>query len=503
VLDVRNMSKTFVGQRALDGVDFDVRPAEVHALVGHNGSGKSTLVKILAGYYTPDAGSPPVRVGDQELPSGDPDAARGAGLRFIHQELGLVEQLTVLENLRLGARWQTGRFRRIHWAKERRAAREALDRVGLRAHPDVLVADLGAVQRTQVAVARALQEGAGGARILFFDEPTATLPGSEVERLFEVIRSTVEQGVGVVYISHRLEELGQIADRVTVLRDGRVVGSGPQSEFDRPRLVELIVGRSGAVRSGPVPAAAARSGEPLLRFDRVSAAEIEDMSFAVHPGEVVGMAGLVGSGVHDVPGVMFGNVALTGGTVQIAGEPVERLTPHDLAQRRVAVLPSARALRSVLALTVRENLTLPDLQPLWRGGRLRLREERAISRRLVERFGVRPQQPERLLAQLSGGNQQKVSIAKWMRTEPRVLVLEEPTQGVDVGGKAEVLELLRQAATNGLGILICSSDLEDLAGICNRVLIVRGGRIGGELSGTDLTEETIAEECYRDEFAAA
>ena len=496
MLAVRRLSKTFVGQRALGGVDFDVRPAEVHALVGHNGSGKSTLMKILAGYHQPDSGSGPIEVGGKPLPPGDPDASHQAGMRFIHQELGLVDRLTVLENLRLGGSWDTGRGRKIHWKREREYARRSLQRVGLKAHPDVLVADLGAIQRTQVAVARALQDSAD-ARLLFFDEPTATLPAAEVDRLFELIRGTVAEGIGVVYVSHRLAELPEIANRITVLRDGLVVGSGNMRDFSRDRLVELIVGTAPHRTMSAFVPSPESEGSEYLRFEDVYGGEIAGMSFSIGPGEIVGMAGLVGSGVHDVPSTLLGQARVKRGSIRVDGVDVHDLNPHELIALRVAVLPSARSLRNIPSLPVRENLTLPDLHPLWGRGHLRLREERRVAKGLISKFRITPPQTERIVAQLSGGNQQKVSIAKWMRLAPKLLVLDEPTQGVDVGGRAEILEILRQAARDGVAILICSSDLDDLAEVCNRVLVVRGGRIGSELSGSDLTQERIAEECYR------
>jgi ribose transport system ATP-binding protein len=493
VLEVRNLSKTFLGQRALDGVDLNVRPAEVHALVGHNGSGKSTLIKLLSGFHQPDPGGA-VSVAGEPLKPGDPAASRRAGLRFIHQELGLVDELTVLENLRLGGVYETGRGGRIRWRAERRRARESLARVGLNAHPDVPVSELSPVQRTQVAVARALGDEPG-ARVLFFDEPTAMLPHSEVERLFGLIRRTVEAGLGVVYISHRLEELPQIADRVTVLRNGRVVGSGTEAEFGKDRLVELIVGSAVARAARSQRAVRALDDAAGLRFEHVAAGRLEDASFIVSPYEVVGMAGLAGSGVHDVPRVLLGREPLRSGAILAEGAA---LAPEELVRRRIAVLSSERALKNIATMSVRENLTLPELAPLWRGGRMRLREERAVARDLIERFGVRPAEPEKPLMELSGGNQQKVAVAKWLRTRPRLLVLDEPTQGVDVGGKAEILDLLRAAARDGVGVLICSSDLEDLEIVCDRVLVVREGRVGGELRGAQITRERVSEECYRD-----
>ncbi|MHB1536913.1 MAG: sugar ABC transporter ATP-binding protein [Solirubrobacteraceae bacterium] len=509
VLLVRRLSKTFVGERALEEVSFDVRRAEVHALVGHNGSGKSTLIKILAGYHQPDdpRGASTVEVAGEALRPGDPGASHAAGLRFIHQELGLVERLTVLENLRLGATWMTGRGGHIRWGPERQAARALLERVGLDVHPEALVSDLGAVQRTQVAVARALQDE-DRVRVLFFDEPTATLPGSEVDRLFAVISSTVARGIGVVYVSHRLEELPRIADRVTVLRDGRVVGSGAQTDFARERLVELIVGGDRPRHSAPrsksdaAPDGAAEE-RGRLSLDGVHGGELRGASLAVHGEEIVGVAGLVGSGVHDVIGLLLGRVALSAGSVSVAGRDLERLDPHEMLRRRVAVLPSSRTLKSVPSLSVRENLTLSSLAPLWRHGRLQLRREREVAAEQLERFNVLPRDPERPIAQLSGGNQQKVTVAKWLRTDPRVMVLEEPTQGIDVGGKQEILDLLRESARRGLAILVCSSDLEELELVCDRVLVIRRGCIGAELTGSAITRERIAEECYMEQVAHA
>jgi ribose transport system ATP-binding protein len=497
VLEVAGVSKTFVSQRALIGADLVVGPGEVHALVGHNGSGKSTLIKILSGFHEPDDDGGTITVSGEELRTGDPDDARRLGLRFIHQELGLVDSLTVLENVRLGSEYDAGRLGRIRWRHERRRTREIIGRVGLAANPDALVATLSPVQRTQLAVARAL-DGEDSARVLFFDEPTATLPDSEVARLFAVIRQLKEHGLGIVYISHRLEELPQIADRITVLRNGRVVGSGPQAEFSRDRLVDLIVGGAAAAHEAVKQESTGPTGAPCLTFDGVAAGELVDATFTVAAGEIVGAAGLAGSGVHDIAGALLGRVPLDAGAVVVEGASLTRCDPSDIAGRSVAVLPSERSLKSIPSFSVRENLTLPQLGPLFQGGRWRMRQERAVARDLISRFNILPPDPERRLAELSGGNQQKVAVAKWLRTRPRVLVLDEPTQGVDVGGKAEILDLLQSAAREGLGVLICSSDLEDLELVCERVLIVREGRIAAELTGDEIKRERISEECYRE-----
>jgi ribose transport system ATP-binding protein len=499
-MSVTDVSKTFVSTRALDAVTFTVEPGEVHALVGHNGSGKSTLVKILAGFHKPDAGSGVFEVDGETIPYGDSDACHRAGLRFIHQELGLLDDLTLLENLRLGDAYETGPGWRIHWRAERARAREILAIVGLRLDPGVKVAQLTPIERTQVAVARALQSEEA-VRVLVLDEPTATLPSSEVDKLFELIQRTIEHGVGIIYVSHRLEEIQAISNRVTVLREGRAVGSGPTAEFGTARLVELIVGEAAgeSVPSAAREASRSREAGEVLRFEEVEAGELRGASFAVQAGEIVGMAGLAGSGVHDVPAVLLGQLEIDSGEVRVAGEVVERPEPADLRTRGVAVLPSARNLKGIPELTIRENLTLADLGPISRSGgwNLDLGGERREVREMIKRFDVRPPEPEKPLAELSGGNQQKIAVAKWLRVDPDLLVLDEPTQGVDVGAKAEILELVADAASQGVAAVLCSSDLDDLAAICSRVLVIRGGRIAAELTGDRINREAITEECYR------
>ncbi len=499
-MSVADVSKTFVSTRALDGVSFSVEPGEVHALIGHNGSGKSTLVKILAGFHKPDAGSGEFRVGDVQVPYGDSEAGHRAGLRFIHQELGLLDDLSLLENLRLGDAYLTGPGWRVRWGAERRRAREILDLVGIDLDPETLVSELSPIERTQLAVARALQDEEA-VRFIVLDEPTATLPSSEVSKLFELIRRMLALGVGIVYVSHRLEEIHAIANRITVLREGRVVGAGPSSEFDNARLVSLIVGSSAgeAVPSAAREATRERDEGEVLRFEAVSGGELREASFAVQGGEIVGVAGLAGSGVHDVPGVLLGRVGIAAGRVVVAGTEVPRPDPASLRPLGAAVLPSARHLKGIPDMTIRENLTLADLAPITRGWNLDLGGERREAAELCERFDVKPPEPEKPLAELSGGNQQKVAVAKWLRVDPDLLVLDEPTQGVDVGAKAEILDLVAVAASAGVAVVLCSSDLDDLEAICSRVLVIRGGRVAAELTGARINRESITEESYRSE----
>jgi ribose transport system ATP-binding protein len=482
LMSVADVSKTFVSTLALDRVSFDVGAGEVHALIGHNGSGKSTLVKVLAGFHKPDSGSGPFAVESRHIPYGDPEAVHRAGLRFIHQELGLLDDLTLLENLRLGDSYLTGRGWRVRWGAERRRAAAALAIVGLDLDPDIKVAELTPIERTQIAVARAMQDEAA-VRVVLLDEPTATLPSSEVTKLFELIRRMTARGVGIVYVSHRLEEIETIADRVTVLREGRVVGAGAGEA---------------------VPAAAreaTRSGDEadLLDFQAVTAGELREAEFTIRTGEIVGVAGLAGSGVHDIPGVLLGRVPIDSGHVVVAGRVVDDPDPSKLRPLGAAVLPSPRNLKGIPELTIRENLTLADLRPLTRGWNLDLRRERREVAEIVDRFDVKPREPEKPLAELSGGNQQKVAVAKWLRIEPDLLVLDEPTQGVDVGAKAEILDLVAKAAADGLAVVLCSSDLDDLEAVCSRVLVIRGGHVAAELTGERINRKTITEECYRSE----
>jgi ribose transport system ATP-binding protein len=503
LMSVADVSKTFVSTRALDRVDFSVRAGEVHALIGHNGSGKSTLVKILAGFHKPDAGSGAFVVDGTQLPYGDPEAVHRAGLRFIHQELGLLDDLTLLENLRLGDHYLTGRGWRVRWGAERRRAAEVLAIVGLDLDVETKVVELTPIERTQVAVARAMQNEAA-VRVVLLDEPTATLPSAEVTKLFDLIRRMTARGVGIVYVSHRLEEIEEIADRITVLREGRVVGAGPRAEFDNARLVSLIVGsHAGEVVPGSAREATREhaEGEDLLDFQAVTAGELREADFTVRTGEIVGVAGLAGSGVHDIPGVLLGRVPVEAGHVVVAGRVVDDPDPSKLRPLGAAVLPSPRHLKGIPDLTIRENLTLADLRPLTRGWSLDLRRERREVAELVERFDVKPREPEKPLVELSGGNQQKIAVAKWLRIEPDLLVLDEPTQGVDVGAKAEILDLVASAAADGLAVVLCSSDLDDLEAVCSRVLVVRAGRIATELTGARINRKTITEECYRSEKA--
>jgi len=515
-LELHDIRKTFPGQVALKGVDLVVEPGEVHALVGHNGSGKSTLIKVLAGFHAPDPGTGSCVIAGTPVRLGDTDAVRRLGVRFIHQGLGLLDDLTVLENLRLGpGLYQTAPGWRIRWRRERARVRQALERVGMaEVSADEYVRNLTAVQKTGVAICRALY-GEDNASVFVFDEPTATLPDDEVERLFTIIRQLAARGMGVVYVSHRLEEIYSVADQVTVLREGEVIAFGPVATIPRDRLVALITGTAGGDDQGSEPdpglppqvrpAASSRSaareqnGSAALELSEVVSKECAGLSFAIRAGEVLGLAGLAGSGVHDVPALLLGQSTLRSGSIRRLGAEVHGLNPRQLRQLGVAVLPAAIDQKAITSMSVRENVTLCSLGPYYRNGLLRHRAEFADVVDDLHRFEVRPARPDMPLASLSGGNRQKVCVAKWLRTSPQVLVLDEPTQGVDVGGKEEILKILKDAAhQQDVAIVVCSSDLDDLEGLCDRVLVVRRGRVTDELTGREIVREEILRRSYAD-----
>ncbi|HVY50353.1 MAG TPA: sugar ABC transporter ATP-binding protein [Devosia sp.] len=504
VLSVRNLSKTFGGERALSGVSFDVAPGEVHGLLGKNGSGKSTLVKILAGFHAPDEGgemrfngelvSLPLRPGDY----------RRLGMSFVHQNLGLVPSLTVLENLRLVQLTSNTRGF-IDWRAEERAAQKALDRFGLDLDPHERVDRITPVQRALLAIVRAFEESelaraqTGRPGLVLLDEPTPFLPESGVRQLFGLVRSITASGSSVVFISHDIDEVMEITDRITVLRDGVVAGELQRSEATHGRVVEMIVGRSIDRTRLPLQQEAAQ--RPLLAQVReLSGTMLDRVSLSLRRGEIVGLTGLIGSGYEEVPYLLFGARAGTGGDIAFDGEqPMSQaaITPRLAIERGMALLPADRQGASgVDSLSIVDNMLLPDVSRFFRGGRMRNGEMLRVAAELGVRFEVRPNDPSLKLSALSGGNAQKVLIARWMHRTPTLLLLDEPTQGVDVGTRQQIFAALRQAAAEGMTIVCASSEAEQLALICDRVLVFARGRISREIAGAGLTKDEISAACY-------
>jgi ribose transport system ATP-binding protein len=503
VLAATAVSKTFGLRRVLDAVDLEVLPGEAHGLAGQNGSGKSTLIKVLAGYHAPDPGAGTLSMGGREVPL--PLAAgqsRKLGLSFVHQDLGLVDTGTVLENLRLGD-YETGFGRRISWRRERRAAAQGLEEFGVHVHPDTLVGDLREIDRALVAILRALEQiKHSDAGLLVLDEATAYLPQDGIARLVAAIAEIKSRGFGVLFVSHRLDEMLELCDRVSVLRDGRLVTTQPTDTLTEESLIHAILGRDlGELYPEPHHS----SEEVVLRASGLRTAILDGLDLEVRAGEIVGLTGLAGMGWEEVPYAVFGSVPDTEGSVAISGREhdMHGFTPDRAIPAGLALVPANRLRDGVVGeASATENITLPTLREHFRRGVLRRGEEVRAAEELMTRFEVRPLDSAQPLGSFSGGNQQKMLLAKWFATEPRVLLMHEPTQGVDIGTKRQIFESMRDAAESGMGIVMASAEVEDLAHLCDRVLVFRDGRVASELRGGALSAERIVEHSFRTSAAA-
>lgn len=486
-LQVEGVSKTFPGQLALKEADLELRRGQVTALLGENGSGKSTLIKILAGYHRPDPGWQAWADGEP-FQLGSPSAARAAGLRFIHQDLGLVGELDVIDNLALGDRY-VGRA----WLRRKTEAAEAsrlLSEYGLEIDPRVPLESLQPAEQTIVAVVRALRDNLDGL-VLVLDEPTGSLSAPEVARLFEVIRKVRDRGGSLLYVTHRLQEVFEIADQVVVLRNGERVGAAPTSELTEKDLVQMLVGRSvDSVFPDPPPSGAAVS----LSVKGISGEILDDVSFEVREGEVLGIAGITGSGREELPYLLFGVRPWSEGSVEVGKRRFDAMTIADAMKAEMVFAAADRQRDSAIPeMTIRENLTLPRIPSRGPMRWLGIRRERAEVWEWLNRLDIKAGDPERPLSTLSGGNQQRVVLARWLRCEPKIMLLEEPTRGVDIGAKAEIYQLIVEAAKAGATAVIFSSDAEELAAICDRVLVLREGRVVAELATDSLSEQAVVE----------
>lgn len=490
-VEIRDASKNFSGQCALDRVSLTLYKGEIHALVGANGSGKSTLIKVLAGVHRPESGSV-VRVRGEELELGSARASHAAGFRFIHQDLGLVDELDIAENLALGTATQNKLW--VSNRNEWRRARATLRKHGVELDPRRLVASLKPSEKSVVAIIRAVEDSLEGEGILVLDEPTAALPAEEVRHLIGLVRRLRDQGVAILYVTHRLQEVFEIAQTVTVLRDGVLVGTVPIDEVQGDRLVEMILGRKlDAYQASEV----ADRGEPVLEVADLSGDAIANVTFTIRAREVVGLTGLIGSGYESVLGTVFGAVPATAGTVRVRRRSLRRSTPKAAIAAGIAYAPAERRTRGAMAdWTVRENLTLPRLRPQGILRRLSRRGESADALHWLERLQVKPTDSEVPFASLSGGNQQKVVIGRWLRCAPAVFLLDEPTIGVDAGAKVAIYRELRSAADAGAAVIIASSDAEELATVCSRILIFAQGRIIEERS-MPMTADEIVVACMQ------
>ncbi|MET4639269.1 sugar ABC transporter ATP-binding protein [Mycetocola sp. 2940] len=486
LVTIEGIVKDFPGNRALDDVSLSVHSGEVVAVVGHNGSGKSTLVKILAGVYTSDGGT-------VEL-SGDD--GQQTGLHIIHQDLGLASELNGIENLGIVKYHGASAFAPFKRKQEREHAIELISRFGDPFDVEVPIGTLAPAQRSIIAIARALDGWEHPRNVLILDEPTEALHASEVRVLFDAVKKLAAEGAGVIFISHRLDEVLEIADRVIILRDGRKVADELSSTLDHDKLVSYVTG----VPIGVAEVGSSRRprGEVALQVEGLVGGALDGIDLTLYAGEVVGVAGVLGSGREALPACLFGATPATATAFTLDGKRYENRAPRESIRRGMAFVPGDRAkFGSVRPLTARENVTLPELKSLTtRFGALNLTEERAVTADLIDRYGVKPPRAEQVFSQFSGGNQQKLVFAKWLRNRPTVILLEEPTQGVDIGAKQALYDAIDEAASTGAAVLVCSSEAKELVRVCDRVLVLRNGRISAEFSGDQLTETRLVMEGY-------
>jgi len=495
-LAIQDLSKTFPGGKALDGVTFDVRRGAVHGLLGGNGSGKSTLVKSLAGVQGADPGGM-VNVGESSVGSDavTPTWARAAGLRFVHQNPGVFPDLTVEENIAIGDAMPST----VGWLRRdvmRRRAARLLEHFGINAAPTDKVGDLRLADQTMVAIARAMQdhlEGREALSALVLDEPTASLPREEVTVLLDAVRAVAASGVAVIYISHRLDEVLDICSDITVLRDGQHVLTQTTEGLTDRELVAAIVGRP-LEKVFPPAREPADTRAAVLELDKVSGHGVDAVSLQVYPGEILGIAGLLGSGRSELLQLVFGLNPCTGGEIRFDGSTVHVQGVRQAMDLGIAYVPEHRDTEGAFAeLSVRQNLAAADIASFSRRGRLDHGEERRAAQDAISRYGIKASGEGALMSSLSGGNQQKVILARWMRRNPRLLLLDEPTQGVDVGARADAYRIIREATAQGVAAILVSSDFEELADMSDRVLILSNGRIAGEVDGHGLDRHTLTE----------
>jgi len=484
LLQMRGISKSFPGVQALRGVDLDLHGGEVLALLGENGAGKSTLIKVLAGAHVPDSGS--ITIGGVPADIRNPTDARRAGVAVIYQEFNLVPSLTAGENIFLGIELTRGGL--IRKGEEHARARALFRRIGVPVDPAAACRDLTVAQQQVVEIAKAL---ATDARIVVMDEPSATLTPQEVEQLFAIIRELKVQGIGVIYISHRLEEIFALADRVLVLRDGGHVATRPVREVRREELIELMVGRR---LDQEFPPRRVPIGKPRLVVEHLCRGDkVRDVSFRLHAGEVLGLTGLVGSGRTETVRLLFGADRADAGTLTLDGKPLVLRQPRDAIRAGIALLTEDRKTQGlVLNRPVRENFGLPNLAEFSRLGFINRRREQTAFTRFIQNLKIRVPTPEEPARNLSGGNQQKVVLAKWLQRNCEVVLFDEPTRGIDVGSKYEIYLLINELAAAGKAVLLISSELPEVLGMSDRILVMHEGRITGEITDVkSATQEQI------------
>lgn len=502
VLAISKISKTFAGVRVLSDVELSVLPGEVHGLVGQNGSGKSTLIKIVAGYHTPDPGGVILLNGTRlQLPLA-PGAFRAFGMSFVHQNLGLADSLSVLDNMRLG-RYDAKLVGRIRRRREEARVSHILNQFNLAVDPYSLVGELSDAERAGVAIARAFDElsenskGTSHRGILVLDEPTPYLSKDAVDALFAAVHRVVAEGAACVFVSHRLSEVRDFTHRATILRDGEVVGTYDSHAMTDRELIPLIIGKQLPTkqRVGTTP-----MSQQVLSVRGLTGGRVENLSFALHRNEILGVTGLIGAGFEDLPYLLIGARTASSGVANLYGNRIDlpALSPTVARKLGITLVPAHRERDgAVLSLTLGENISLPQIGNFYRHGRMHRRDERRTTEAIARSFEVNPSDTTLIFGTLSGGNQQKAVMGKWLSVQPMVLLLHEPTQGVDVAARQQILAQVRQTAREGAGVVIASVEYEELAGFCDRIIVMDAGKSVVELTGSGLTKESILEAVYR------
>lgn len=484
LLQLQGITKSFPGVKALSGAALNVYPGKVMALVGENGAGKSTMMKVLTGIYRKDAGS--IHFLGKEVDFSGPKASQEAGIGIIHQELNLIPQLTIAENIFLGREF-TNRFGRIDWNKMYAEADKLLKRLNLRYDSRRMVGDLSIGDQQMVEIAKVLSFES---KVIIMDEPTDALTDTETASLFSVIKELQSQGCGIVYISHRLKEIFEICDDITVFRDGQFIGERPVSDLEEDTLIEMMVGRKledQYPRSNKVP------GEVRLKVQNLSGPGVDSVSFTVRKGEILGVAGLMGAGRTELMKILYGALPRTGGNVMLDGRDVVTRKPQDgLANGIVYISEDRKRDGLVLGMSVKENMSLTALRYFSHaGGRLKHAEEQLTVADFIRLFNVKTPSMEQSIGLLSGGNQQKVAIARGLMTRPNVLILDEPTRGVDVGAKKEIYQLINQFKEEGLSIILVSSEMPEVLGMSDRIIVMHEGRLSGDFPIEQATQEAL------------
>ncbi|MFC0274466.1 sugar ABC transporter ATP-binding protein [Metabacillus herbersteinensis] len=493
VLNMEGISKTFSGVKVLNNVRIELYPGEVHALMGENGAGKSTFMKILAGIHSPDSDGGTIYLKGQPISWKDPVDARNKGISVIHQELNLSANLTISENILMGSIFPRNRLKMIKWDEVHERAQKVLDSMGSSLNPRQLVSTLSVAQQQMIEIARALSFKA---QVLIMDEPTASLTDKEITKLFQIIDDLKKQGVAIVYISHRMDEIFKISNRFTVLRDGEWITSGPIEETNPKHLVKLMVGRDLKDlfnRTKASETTISSRTTPVLELKNVSDNTlVKDVSFKIYPGEIVGLAGLVGAGRTELVRALFGVSELKSGEIYVNGKSVNIKSPIDAIANGIAHVPESRKEQGLfLSMSVKENILMAELKKHCKSGIVSWKQVNGSADQFIKDLNIKIASPEQQVSNLSGGNQQKVVIAKWLSISPKVLLLDEPTRGVDIGAKTEIHKIVSKLADEGLAVLMISSELPEVLGVSDRILVMSEGRLTGELSREEATQEKI------------